>query len=406
MAQHETIQREFDIVIFGATGYTGQIVVDYMQEQYGQSNLTWAIAGRSREKLDKVDDGRGLNIIEADAQDLSAMEALVQKARVVLTTVGPYARYGSSVVEACAKHGTHYCDLTGEVHWMRDMIDAHQAAAKASGAIIVPTCGFDSIPSDLGVFALQTEMLKRHGVPASQIKYLARETKGGFSGGTADSMMAMMEHAETRPEILEIGAQPYALNDQQAGLDGLDTLQAHYDEDFSSWVAPFVMAPINTRVVRRSNELLNHAYGREFRYEEGMATGDGAKGRLGAHAFSLGLRTFNVLPRFAGPRRLLQKIMPKPGEGPTPEQVEKGFFNIEMLAKHPNDASKNLRLMIHGKKDPGYGATAKMLGESAVCLAQDELGVGGGFWTPASAMGTELLKRLPENADVTFEFAD
>lgn len=400
------MQREFDIVLWGASGYTGQVVTDYMHAQYSQSNLKWAIAGRNREKLESVDRARGLTILQAEAHDMADMEALAQRTRVILTTVGPYARYGSELVAACAKHGTHYCDLTGEVHWMRDMITAHQQAAEQSGAIIVPTCGFDSIPSDIGTYALQQESIRRFGVPAPQVKYRTRKVQGGFSGGTADSMIAMMEQAETRPEIFEIVQDPYALNFSARGLDGLDSMQAFYDEDFTSWIAPFIMAPVNTRVVRRSNELLGHRYGPDFRYEEGMAVGDGIQGRLTAHGTSMGMSAFGALPRFAGPRKLLQKMLPKPGEGPTPEAREAGFFNIEMLAKHPSNPANNLRLWVRGDQDPGYGATAKMLAECAVCLAQDELKVGGGFWTPASAMGDELLQRLPENAGVTFELED
>ena len=399
--------REFDIVLWGATGYTGQVVLDYMAEHYQQTNLKWAVGGRNRDKLAALSqnlDNAELNIIEAEAHDPSAMKDLVQRTRVVLTTVGPYARYGSELVAACAKHGTHYCDLTGEVHWMKDMIEAHQQAAQDSGAIIVPTCGFDSIPSDLGAYALQQEMINRHQVPAAHIKYRTREVKGGFSGGTADSMMAMMEQAETRPEIHKIVADPYALNFKQRGIDGLDSMAAFYDPDFQSWIAPFVMAPVNTRVVRRTNELLDFRYGSEFRYEEGMAVGDGIKGGTAAHAFSMGMSTFNLIPRFEGTRKLLQKALPKPGEGPTPAEREAGFFNIEMLAKHPADSSNDIRMWVRGDKDPGYGSTAKMLAECAVCLAQDTLDVGGGFWTPASAMGDALLKRLPENAGVSFEF--
>ena len=397
--------REFDVVIWGATGFTGGYVVDYMAEAYGESNLKWAIAGRNPDKLETLVGQKnigGVEVLQADAMDPDSMNQLVQRTKTVLTTVGPYARYGSELVAACAKHGTHYCDLTGETHWIREMIIAHEAEAKASGAIIVPTCGFDSIPSDLGTFFLQREMHERYGAPSEHVKYRTKSMKGGFSGGTLDSMMAMMERAETEPEIFATLNDPYNLNFRERGLDAPDSNRAKQDEEFGGWVAPFVMAAINTRVVRRSNELLDFMYGHNFRYEEGMYMGPGAKGAISANFAGFGLRAMNTLPRFKPVRRLMQKMLPKPGEGPSPELVENGFFEIELWAKGASP-SEDLRASVKGKRDPGYGATARMLAESAVCLAQDDLDVAGGFWTPASAMGNQLLKRLPDNADVTFE---
>ena len=376
------MQREYDLVIWGATGFTGKLVTEYVANQYDQSNLKWAIAGRNRQKLEGIDGARGLNILEADAHDPAALKTLVESTRVILTTVGPYARYGNELVAACARAGTHYCDLTGETHWVRRMIQLHQDEAEQSGAIIVPSCGFDSIPSDLGTYALQKEMLARHGVAANRVTYRARDMRGGFSGGTIDSMMAMMEQAEDDPELFKIAADPYNLNFKWRGLDGLDSNRVHYDHDADTWVAPFVMAPVNTRVVRRSNELLDLMYGSEFCYSEGMATGKGIQGQLAANGVAGGLSTFNVLPRFRPIRELMQRFLPKPGEGPSEQDIQNGYFNIEMWAYHPTDREKTLTLDVHGKLDPGYGATAKMLAESAVALAQDELRVGGGFWTP------------------------
>ena len=398
--------RPFDIVLWGATGFTGRLAVDYMHRAYANSNVKWAIAGRNPSKLEAIDSARGLTILTADANDPDSLRQLVAQTRVILTTVGPYARYGSELVAACAEGGTHYCDLTGEVHWIRDMIDRHQQTAEKSGAIIVPTCGFDSIPSDIGVYCLQRAMLETtHGIPSPHIRYRTREMSGGFSGGTLDSMMAMMEQAETDPSLFDLMADPYNLNDDWRGLDGLDNTRAFYDADFKSWIAPFVMAPINTRVVRRSNELLGMRYGHEFRYEEGMAVGDGVQGRLTANGLSIGLSAMQGLPRFGPTRRLMQRMLPKPGEGPSEDAIRNGYFNIEMLAKHPSRPDGDMRLNIHGDEDPGYGATARMLAECAVCLAQDELPVGGGFWTPASAMGDQLLARLPDNAGITFDLS-
>jgi len=400
------MSREYDILIWGATGFTGQLVTQYMQTHYADSNLKWAIGGRSRTKLEALGCPANVALLIADAHDAQALEELVKSTRVVLTTVGPYARYGSELVAACARHGTHYCDLTGEVHWMRRMIDAHQTDAAASGARIVHTCGFDSIPSDLGVYFLQQQMRERHDAVARHIKYRTRAFKGGFSGGTVDSMMAMMEAARTDPGILEIIGDPYALNTSHRGLDGTDRLEPFYDTDFGAWVAPFVMAAINTRVVRRSNELLGMAYGQEFRYDEGSLTGQGPLAAVGAAAMALGTAAVNGLAAVTATRQLLQRVLPKPGEGPSADTIASGFFDIELLAIHPQDATRNLRARVRGDQDPGYGSTAKMLAECAVCLAQDELPVGGGFWTPASAMGDALLTRLPANAGVTFELIE
>lgn len=397
------MQREYDIIIWGATGFTGKLVSEYMARQYGSGNLTWALGGRSKSKLESVLSDPSVNVLVADAHDPAAIAELVKKTRVVLTTVGPYARYGSELVEACAAHGTHYCDLTGEVHWMRKMIEAHQAAAQDSGAIIVHTCGFDSIPSDIGVYFMQKHMQATHGVAAQHIKYRAKEFKGGFSGGTVDSMMAMMEAAESDPSIMEVVADPYALNFSHRGLDGPDSNQHFYDDDCHAWVGPFVMSGINTRVVRRSNELMGQAYGNEFRYDEGTLMKDGVPGMLSAAAMGLGTSVMNSLTALSPARKLLQRVLPKPGEGPSDDTIQNGFFEIELIAKHPTDSGKDMRGVVRGDRDPGYGSTSKMLAECAVSLAQDDLPVDGGFWTPASAMGDALLERLPGNAGVTFE---
>jgi short subunit dehydrogenase-like uncharacterized protein len=403
------MQRQYDVIVLGASGFTGKLVAEYMHGQYGTGNLRWALAGRNLRKLEAVRDeyaSSDVDILVADSNDLDSLEALVQQGRVVLTTVGPYARYGSKLVDACAKHGTHYCDLTGEVHWMRKMIEAHQPAAEASGARIVHTCGFDSIPSDIGVYFLQKHMQERHGCPASHIKYRTRKFKGGASGGTIDSMMAMMEEAQSDPSIRRTVADPYALNFGERGLDGTDSVQPYYDADFHAWVGPFVMAMINTRVVRRSNELLGYAYGHDFRYDEGTLTGDGVVGMMGATATAMGTGLVEGLSALEPARSLMKRVLPKPGEGPSRETIETGYFEVELLAKHPEDSAKNLRALVRGDRDPGYGSTAKMIAESAVSLAQDEIDVPGGFWTPASAMGDALLDRLPAHAGVTFDLID
>lgn len=403
------MQRDIDVLVWGATGFTGQICTEFLDENYANSNVKWAIAGRSKDKLAQV--SRALDLddsvehLVADSHDIESLRGLVKRARVVLTTVGPYARYGSELVQVCAEEGTHYCDLTGEVQWMRKMIDAHQETAQESGARIVHTCGFDSIPSDLGTYFVQQAMIEQHGVPANVVKYRAKKFSGGFSGGTVDSMMAMMEQSKDDPSIARTLADPYALNPKGAerGLDGPDRTLPDYDADFDTWVGPFVMAAINTRVVRRSNALMGYQYGHDFRYDEATIMPRGPLGFAAAAGMSLGSNAMNAMASLEPTRKLMQRFMPKPGEGPSREAQEAGFFEIEILAKHPTDPGKNLKARVKGDKDPGYGSTAKMLVESALCLAHDDLATGGGFWTPSSAMGDALLKRLPANAGVTFE---
>ena len=395
------MQRDYDIIVWGATGFTGKLVTRYMETNYSQGNLKWAVAGRNKSKLNSLGLSEG-NILIANSDDQDSIDQLVQKGRVILTAVGPYARYGSGLVQACAKYGTHYCDLTGEVYWMRKMIEEYETVAKNSGAKIVHTCGFDSIPSDLGTYFLQKSMMERFGVPANHVKYRSVAFKGGFSGGTADSMIAMMENAENDPQVLEIGKDPYALNFIGRGPDSNDVDTAFFDEDFDAWIAPFIMAQINTRVVRRTNELLEFKYGKDFRYDEGTLISKGSGGFIGANIAAIGMKASNGLSGFKPTRQLLQKFLPKPGEGPSEETIQTGFFTIELIAKHPYESEKNLKAIVTGDQDPGYGSTAKMLAESALALAQDELLVEGGFWTPASAMGDALLKRLPLNAGVNF----
>jgi short subunit dehydrogenase-like uncharacterized protein len=332
------------------------------------------------------------------------MQTLAGRTKVICSTVGPYAKYGSELVAACVEQGTDYCDLTGEIHWMRRMIDAHQTAAERSGARIVHTCGFDCIPSDLGVLFVQNAMRERTGVAANHVKFRVVGSKGGASGGTIDSGINMMEEAREDPQILELNADPYALNplNMPRGIDGLDQTSAEQDPDFQQWTAPFVMGTINTRVVRRGNALMDYAYGHDFRYDEAVLTGQGPTGFAKAAALAAG--TAMIMGAMAiGPiRNLMLPMLPKPGEGPSKETQENGYFEIALLGLNPDDAEKNIRATVKGDRDPGYGSTAKMLAESAVCLATDELDVGGGFWTPASAMGTSLIERLGANAGVTF----
>ena len=403
--------RTYDIVICGATGFTGRLVMAYMAKTYGEDGeFKWAVAGRNAAKLADVKreilgaDAENLPEVVADSNDEASLRKLVSDTKVVCTTVGPYALYGSTLVALCAELGTHYCDLTGEVQWMRQMIEAHQATAEASGAKIVHTCGFDSIPSDLGTYFVQGEMHKAHGVYAPLVKYRVVGSKGGVSGGTVASMMNMMEEANANPEILDIIADPYALNplNMPRGEDGADQTTAEYDKEFRQWTGPFVMAGINTRVVRRSHALLGYPWGSHFQYDEAILTGDGPSGFAKAVMIAGGTGLMNKVAGIGSLRKLLAKVVPAPGEGPSVADMENGFFEIELRASNPEDPKKDLTAVVTGDRDPGYGSTCKMIAESAVCLAMDHLDSAGGFLTPASAMGDLLISRLAEKGGMGF----
>ncbi len=407
---------DFDIVIWGATGFTGRLTAAHLLEQEGASGgVRWAIAGRSASKLEAVAeeisqetgvDAGPLPRIVADASDEASLRGLVERSRVVCTTVGPYAKYGSKLVELCAELGRDYCDLTGEVQWMRRMIDAHEAAARASGARIVHNCGFDCIPSDLGTYFVQREAKARFGRPSPHVKLRVGGFSGGVSGGTAASMLELLEEATNDPKIRKLMADPYGLNPDGArsGPDGADRTGPAWDDDFGQWTAPFVMAAINTRVVRRTNALTDSSYGPDFRYDEAVLCGAGPGGFLKAAGQAAGqLATMGAMA--IGPlRRLGARALPQPGEGPSKAQREKGFFELELFAVSPDGpGASGLRAKVTGDRDPGYGSTSKMLAQSALCLAEGGAKVGGGFFTPAAAMGDRLIERLERHAGLTFE---
>lgn len=403
-------QREFEIILWGASGFTGRLVADYLYANYGQGNeLRWALAGRNQSKLEGiVEEIAGakdaLPIVIADSEDLAAMKAMAARTQVICTAVGPYALYGTNLVAACVEKGTDYCDLTGELQWMKRVIGEYQSEAELSGARIVHTCGFDCIPSDMGVYYLQQQMQQVHGVTAAQIKLRTKAFAGGFSGGTVYSMMNMMDEADSDPEIVTILADPYALNPpgSHRGEDVNDQTTAIYDEDFTSWTSPFAMAGINTRVVRRSNALMNYAYGEDFRYDEATLSDSSIKARAAALAGNMVMGSMAITPL----RKLAAGLLPAPGEGPSKTKRENGFYEIWLHGRHPNDRSKDVRAIVKGDMDPGYGSTSKMLAECAVCLARDDVEVAGGFWTPASALGNHLLARLQEHAGLSFTLND
>lgn len=392
--------REFDIVVFGATGFVGKLVAEYLA-RVGQDK--WAIAGRNEQKLRDVLAGLKTPtppaVVLADANDLERLKEVAASTTVILTTVGPYAKYGDKLVEACASVGTHYCDLTGEVQWMQRMIASNHEAAQASGAKIVHTCGFDSIPSDLGTFELQRVFYDREGRYASEVGCFVMYARGGFSGGTVASMVNLMKEAEDKA-VRRAVAHPYALNPEgdRQGQDRWDTFGVSYDSLIDGWTAPFLMASVNTRVVRRSHALLGHPWGRHFRYRELTFTGKGLKGRMKAMGLTAALGAGVAALSFEPSRNLVERLLPKPGDGPSAQQIKNGGFLMRVIGR---DGGAQHAVDVKGTLDPGYGATAIMLSESARCLAYDDLGPVAGVVTPAVAMGNSLIQRL-NDAGVTF----
>jgi len=405
-----TAQREFDIVLWGATGFTGRLVAEYLMAAPSADGVRWAMAGRNPDKLDGIARELGIGSevgrIVANADDLDSLVALARRARVVCSTVGPYAQYGSKLVAACVAEKTHYCDLTGEVPWIRDMIDAHHEDARSSGTRIVNCCGFDSIPSDLGVFMMHSAMEAR-GVALAQVDALAGESSGSFSGGTVASLLGVLDRAKTDPAVRRTLGNPYGLNPEgeQSGPDAPDAKGVAYDKRLRSWTAPFVMSAINTRIVRRSNALLDYRYGREFRYTERQSLGKGAKGLARAGGLTGALAGFMTAASIDAVRPWLESKLPSPGEGPSREKRERGFFVMRHIAESTGADSVRLIGKVAHDKDPGYGSTSVMLAESALCLAKDELRSPGGVLTPASAMGQALIDRL-RAAGMTFEVAE
>jgi short subunit dehydrogenase-like uncharacterized protein len=377
---------EFDIVVYGATGFTGRLVAEYLAERDVQG---WAMAGRSEAKLAEVRDLIGAPadtpLVVADASDAASIRAMCARARTIITTVGPYQLYGSDLVAACTETGASYVDLCGEPAWMREMIDAHEDAAKASGARIVFSCGFDSIPFDLGVWKLQQIAIERTGKPASRIKGRVRNMKGGASGGTVASMKATMAAAAKNPRILGLLTSPFALTPGFNGPHQPTGLIPEYDRTEKGWAVPFVMAPINTKNVHRSNALLGHRYGTDFVYDEMMLTTIGEAGKAMAEAVA------KMNPFGDGK-------MPQPGEGPSKDERENGSYEILFTAEL--SAHAPIKLVVNGDRDPGYGSTSKMIAEAALTLNETESA--GGIFTAGGLMAAGLVRRLEANAGLSF----
>jgi short subunit dehydrogenase-like uncharacterized protein len=401
-----------DVIVFGATGFTGRLVAEYLNAQYGTGrSVTWAMAGRNPDKLAAVRDQIGassaLPLLRADASDAVALADLVAKAKVVVSTVGPYQLHGEPLVRACAESGTDYVDLCGEPLFMARMIAACDAPARASGARIVFSCGFDSIPFDLGVVFLQDEALRRFGTPLARVRGRVSVLKGTFSGGTMASALATIEATSRDPALAGAMADPFALTPGFRGPAQPDSDSATYDEAAKSWSVPFLMAAINTKNVHRTNALRGHPWGRDFVYDERFLTGDGARGEQRAKGLARSMRMQNRLLGFGPTRELLRRFaLPKPGQGPNREQRERGRYEVVFIGDTAQGA--RLRATVKGDRDPGYGSTCKLIAESALCLADDadRAMAHGGVWTPGAAMGLTLARRLQERAGLSFAIED
>ncbi|MGB3712495.1 MAG: saccharopine dehydrogenase NADP-binding domain-containing protein [Erythrobacter sp.] len=384
---------EFDIIVYGATGYTGRLVAEHFVREYGGANdgPKWAMAGRNKAKLEDVRTLIGAPddtpLVVADADSREAMEAMAKRAKVVISTVGPYQLYGDELVTACARTGTDYADLCGEPAWMAEKIAQHHDTAKETGARICFSSGFDSIPFDLGVMMAQEAAKERFGQPAPRIRGRVRAMQGTFSGGTAASLGATMKAAAKNPKVFGVLRDPFALTPGFEGPDQPSGMVPQNEKDLGKWAAPFVMAPINTKNVHRTNFLLGHPYGEDFRYDEMVLTSPGEAGKAAANAaLEMMKNPFGSKP-------------PKPGEGPTEDERENGFYDIVFVAEGPGDAS--LHYAVKGRYDPGYGSTSRMLAETGIALLSCK--AEGGVGTPGAFLGKALVERLRDHAELTFE---
>lgn len=401
----------YDVIAFGATSFVGKILCRYLWQEFGlQGGLKWAIAGRSNAKLEELRDSLGAGaasvpLLLADAGDEASLRALCLSTRLIVSTVGPYALYGEPLVKACAESGTDYCDLTGEVQWIRRMVQRYEAQSRQSGARIVHCCGFDSIPSDLGVYFLQRHAQEQFGMPCRRVKMRVKAMRGGVSGGTVASILNVVKEAAADPALRKELKDPYSLCPvgTEARVRQPEVHSAQFDSDFHQWVAPFVMAGINTRIVHRSNAL-SGSYGGDFTYEEAVLSGSGVKGRLAALAAATGTASFMLAAALSPVRGVLERfVLPKPGEGPTPEAQRAGSFDLRFFGETAD--GRVVRARVTGDQDPGYGSTGKMLGQAAACLALDfdKTALPGGFWTPATMFGERLVQRLIAHAGLSFE---
>ena len=399
--------REFDLIVFGVTGYTGRLVAEAILE-FPEPGLRWAMAGRNMEKLEQVRSGLSerfpeatdLPLVAADVTDPESIGALAARTKVLCTTVGPYARLGDAAVAACVAHGTDYCDLTGEVNWMRKNIDAYHDTAQANQTRIVHAAGFDSIPFDIGVYALQQAAQARWGAPANTVRTATGKLKGGFSGGTIASMALLFDSIRADRSVLRMMANPYTLVPEGTGPDKKDSTCVEHWGDHGTWTAPFIMAGCNTKVVRRSHALLGKPWGEDFSYMEAMGTGRGLKGWFRGQVMRLVLGGLVTVMAVRWMRNLaVGRFLPSPGDGPTERQRTEGVFTAHIVGRR---GDKTLQLDVIGQGDPGYLATSRMLSQTALSLCKDPLPETYGVLTPGGFMGDALLKRLPK-VGIAFE---
>ena len=397
--------KQLDLIIWGATGFTGQLVSEYINKKYSNTALKWGIAGRNKEKASVI--AERLNIAKdrifiADCNDLESLIKLTSKTKVICTTVGPYAKLGTNLIEACIKTNTNYCDITGETQWIRKMIDKYHSKAKENKIKIINSCGFDSIPSDMGVFYSQKNLFEKTGKYANSINMRVAGAKGGISGGTYNSLSNILEEARVDKEVRKTLTNPYGLNPigRQNGPDKTDLQSVIFDKVSNSWIAPFVMAGINTKIVRRSHALIDFKYGSDFSYDEATLSGKGVLGQVKGY--------LSLIPVFLATRKkgsfiknIVDYVLPKSGEGPSEKTRISGYYNLRFYLSQQD---KIYLSKVIGDMDPGYGSTSKMLAESAVCLASDKTPETYGILTPSVALGDPLLKRLQENAGLTFIF--
>jgi len=402
------MDKPFDLIVFGATGFTGRLVAEYLLQTHGVGKtLRWAMAGRSLDKLaatrSELGAPQALPLLRADAGNAASLAALVAQAKGVISTVGPYQLHGEALVRACADAGTDYVDLCGEPLWMAQMIARHEAAARASGSRIVFSCGFDSIPFDLGVVFLQAEAQRRFGRPLQRVRGRVAVMKGGFSGGTMASALATVQAIGRDRGLARLLADPFALTPGFRGPAQPEGDSAAYDDAAQAWTGPFVMAAINTKNVHRSNALRGHPWGSDFVYDERMLARSEGHARAMARTAKLQAAALGFGPA----RELLRRfVLPKPGQGPSRHERDSGRYEVLFIGDTAQ--GQRLRARVRGDRDPGYGSTCKLISESALCLTQDSTPAmaGGGIWTPGAAMGLTLVRRLQANAGLSFALED
>ena len=401
--------KEFDLVIFGATSFVGKILCEYLVGEYPESDFRWAMAARSKLKLISLrnklgGDAVNIPLIVADSFNESELKALCERTSVVISTVGPYALYGDLLIKVCAELGTDYCDLTGEVQWVRRMIAEYGETAKVSGARIINCCGFDSIPSDLGVKFLQQHALSNFGSYCEKVLMRVKASKGRPSGGTIASALNIYSEAAKNSDLRKELRDYYSLCPEGHGNKVKQrSISFEYDEFFKAWLAPFIMAATNMRIVLRSNAIAKRPYTEQFEYNEAVLTAEGKEGQRRAKRLARLSKFSSILLAVAPIRGIVALFLPKPGEGPSPEEQQAGYFDFRFVGR--TNAGDEALVKVTGDRDPGYGSSAKMLAQAGLSLRYDvdKTEIPGGFWTPATAFGDKLIDRLQLHAGLIFE---